>query len=59
MEHNAELKEFLRTRRARLNVDDMQIGGTGGVRRMPGLRREEVAQLAGVTYRLRTPQMLA
>ncbi|TQM32940.1 helix-turn-helix transcriptional regulator [Nocardia bhagyanarayanae] len=49
MEHNAELKEFLRTRRARLNVDDMQIGGTGGVRRVPGLRREEVAQLAGVS----------
>ncbi|RDI48558.1 helix-turn-helix domain-containing protein [Nocardia mexicana] len=49
MEHNAELKEFLRTRRARLNVDDVQIGGTGGVRRVPGLRREEVAQLAGVS----------
>ncbi|MFE6925852.1 helix-turn-helix transcriptional regulator [Nocardia sp. NPDC057663] len=49
MEHNAELKEFLRTRRARLNVDDMQIGGTAGVRRVPGLRREEVAQLAGVS----------
>ncbi|WP_280266356.1 helix-turn-helix transcriptional regulator [Nocardia wallacei] len=49
MEHNAELKEFLRTRRARLNVEDMQIGGTGGVRRVPGLRREEVAQLAGVS----------
>ncbi|GAB2634119.1 helix-turn-helix transcriptional regulator [Nocardia goodfellowii] len=49
MEHNAELKEFLRSRRARLNIDDMRIGGTGGVRRVPGLRREEVAQLAGVS----------
>lgn len=49
MEHNAELKEFLRTRRARLSVDDVEIGGTSGVRRVPGLRREEVAQLAGVS----------
>jgi transcriptional regulator with XRE-family HTH domain len=49
MDHNAELKEFLRTRRARLRVDDVDIGGTGRVRRVPGLRREEVAQLAGVS----------
>lgn len=49
MEHNAELKEFLRTRRARLNVEDVQVGGTGGVRRVPGLRREEVARLAEVS----------
>lgn len=49
MDHNAELKEFLRTRRARLRVDDVEIGGTGGVRRVPGLRREEVAMLAGVS----------
>lgn len=49
MDHNAELKEFLRTRRARLRVEDVEIGGTGRVRRVPGLRREEVAQLAGVS----------
>jgi transcriptional regulator with XRE-family HTH domain len=49
MDHNAELKEFLRTRRARLSVDDVEVGGTGGVRRVPGLRREEVARLAGVS----------
>jgi transcriptional regulator with XRE-family HTH domain len=49
MDHNAELKEFLRTRRARLSVDDVELGGTGGVRRVPGLRREEVARLAGVS----------
>lgn len=49
MDHNAELKEFLRTRRARLRVDDVEIGGTSRVRRVPGLRREEVAQLAGVS----------
>ncbi|AMO63776.1 putative transcriptional regulator [Mycolicibacterium phlei] len=49
MDHNAELKEFLRTRRARLRVDDVELGGSGRVRRVPGLRREEVAQLAGVS----------
>jgi transcriptional regulator with XRE-family HTH domain len=49
MDHNAELRDFLRTRRARLSVDDVEIGGTGRVRRVPGLRREEVAQLAGVS----------
>jgi transcriptional regulator with XRE-family HTH domain len=49
MDHNAELREFLRTRRARLSVDDVEIGGTGRTRRVPGLRREEVAQLAGVS----------
>lgn len=26
MDHNAELKEFLRTRRARLSVNDGEIG---------------------------------
>ncbi|MFG1934348.1 helix-turn-helix transcriptional regulator [Mycobacterium sp. NPDC048908] len=49
MEHNAELGEFLRSRRARLSVEDVAIGGTGRTRRVPGLRREEVAQLAGVS----------
>ncbi|MFI5506596.1 helix-turn-helix transcriptional regulator [Mycobacterium sp. NPDC051804] len=49
MEHNAELRDFLRTRRARLSVDDVDIGGTGRTRRVPGLRREEVAALAGVS----------
>src|ERR1700722_2333662 len=42
-----ELGEFLKTRRARLSPED--FGMPGGLRRRtPGLRREEVAQLAGV-----------
>nr|WP_208406462.1 helix-turn-helix transcriptional regulator [Amycolatopsis granulosa] len=49
VDHNVELKEFLRSRRARLGVDDVELGGTSGVRRVPGLRREEVARLAGVS----------
>nr|WP_198659191.1 helix-turn-helix transcriptional regulator [Nocardiopsis sp. FIRDI 009] len=42
-----ELKDFLRTRRARLTPEDVGLP-PGGRRRTPGLRREEVAVLAGV-----------
>jgi transcriptional regulator with XRE-family HTH domain len=42
-----ELSSFLKTRRARISPE--QVGFTEGIRRRtPGLRREEVAQLAGV-----------
>jgi transcriptional regulator with XRE-family HTH domain len=43
----AELAHFLRTRREALRPEDVGLPG-GGRRRTPGLRREEVAQLAGV-----------
>ena len=43
----AELADFLRSRRAALQPADVGLSG-GGRRRTPGLRREEVAQLAGV-----------
>jgi transcriptional regulator with XRE-family HTH domain len=42
-----ELADFLRNRRATIQPDDVGLP-TGGRRRTPGLRREEVAQLAGV-----------
>jgi transcriptional regulator with XRE-family HTH domain len=45
---NPELGTFLRTRRARLEPGDVGLPGTGR-RRVPGLRREELAQLAGVS----------
>lgn len=45
---NPELREFLRTRRARVRPEDVGIE-TDGRRRVPGLRREEVALLAGVS----------
>ncbi|MFJ7996549.1 helix-turn-helix transcriptional regulator [Streptomyces sp. NPDC096310] len=45
----AELSEFLRTRRARLKPEDVGIPSHGRHRRVPGLRREELAQLAGVS----------
>ncbi|MFJ2738524.1 helix-turn-helix transcriptional regulator [Streptomyces sp. NPDC087440] len=43
----SEIREFLRSRRARLSPEDLGMPGGGG-RRTPGLRREEVAVLAGV-----------
>lgn len=42
-----ELKQFLRTRRERLRPEDVGIA-PGARRRTPGLRREEVAMLAGI-----------
>jgi transcriptional regulator with XRE-family HTH domain len=42
-----ELADFLRQRRATIQPDDVGLPA-GGRRRTPGLRREEVAQLAGV-----------
>jgi transcriptional regulator with XRE-family HTH domain len=44
-----ELSEFLRTRRARLRPADVGLPEYGRRRRVPGLRREELAQLAGVS----------
>jgi transcriptional regulator with XRE-family HTH domain len=43
----AELADFLRNRREAIKPEDVGLPG-GGRRRTPGLRREEVAQLAGV-----------
>ncbi|MFF2199316.1 helix-turn-helix domain-containing protein [Streptomyces sp. NPDC058145] len=45
----AELSEFLRSRRARLKPEDVGLPDFGRRRRVPGLRREELAQLAGVS----------
>ncbi|REE96425.1 helix-turn-helix transcriptional regulator [Thermomonospora umbrina] len=43
----AQLRDFLRTRRARIAPGEVGMA-TAGRRRTPGLRREEVAALAGV-----------
>ncbi|MFH5877395.1 helix-turn-helix domain-containing protein [Arthrobacter sp. NA-172] len=48
MDQRTEVNEFLRTRRDRIMPDQAGIIG-GGRRRVPGLRREEVAMLAGVS----------
>jgi transcriptional regulator with XRE-family HTH domain len=46
---NAELREFLRSRRARVTPEQAGLAPQPGTRRVPGLRREEVASLAGVS----------
>ncbi|MFE0360394.1 helix-turn-helix transcriptional regulator [Streptomyces griseoaurantiacus] len=45
--NRTELRDFLRSRRARVSPEDVGIPATVR-RRTPGLRREEVAQLAGI-----------
>jgi transcriptional regulator with XRE-family HTH domain len=57
MDTSAELSDFLRTRRARLSPEEVGLISYGS-RRVPGLRREELAQLAGVspTYYTRLEQ---
>ena len=49
MDRRSELREFLATRRARITPDQAGLTWYGENRRVPGLRREEVALLAGVS----------
>ncbi|WP_031464453.1 helix-turn-helix transcriptional regulator [Sciscionella sediminilitoris] len=44
-----ELAAFLRTRRERLDPRDLGLPSRNRTRRTPGLRREEVAELAGIS----------
>ncbi|MBB5857615.1 helix-turn-helix transcriptional regulator [Amycolatopsis umgeniensis] len=44
-----EIKDFLRSRRARITPERAGLPAYGGNRRVKGLRREEVALLAGVS----------
>src|SRR5699024_5584070 len=46
---STELGVFLRSRRARLAPEEAGLTRGDGVRRTPGLRREEVAALAGIS----------
>ncbi|WP_229874494.1 helix-turn-helix domain-containing protein [Amycolatopsis deserti] len=46
---SSELAEFLRTCRSRISPEELGLGGESARRRVPGLRREELAQLAGVS----------
>ena len=49
MDNRAEIREFLVTRRAKITPVQAGLQPGGGHRRVPGLRREEVAVLAGVS----------
>ncbi|MET9070581.1 helix-turn-helix transcriptional regulator [Streptomyces sp. NPDC004232] len=46
---SSELGNFLRARRARVSPADVGLPQGAGLRRTPGLRREELATLAGVS----------
>jgi transcriptional regulator with XRE-family HTH domain len=50
VDNRAEIREFLASRRAKVTPEQAGLGGLhSGHRRVPGLRREEVALLAGVS----------
>ena len=49
MDNRSEVRDFLTTRRARLTPQQAGLPQYGGHRRVPGLRREEVALLAGLS----------
>ena len=48
MDNRSEIREFLTSRRARISPQQAGLASSGR-RRVPGLRRAEVAQLAGVS----------
>jgi transcriptional regulator with XRE-family HTH domain len=49
VDNRSDIREFLATRRAKLSPEQAGLPAGGGRRRVPGLRREEVAVLAGVS----------
>ena len=49
MDHRSEIRDFLTTRRARITPEQAGLPSYGTSRRVPGLRREEAAMLAGVS----------
>ncbi|MEU5710011.1 MULTISPECIES: helix-turn-helix transcriptional regulator, partial [Streptomyces] len=49
MDRSSEIAAFLRTRRARVSPESAGLPADGRTRRVPGLRREEAARLAGVS----------
>ena len=49
VDRKQEIREFLISRRAKISPERAGIPSYGELRRVPGLRREEVAQLAGVS----------
>jgi transcriptional regulator with XRE-family HTH domain len=49
MDNKTEVRDFLATRRARITPEQAGLPVFGGNRRVKGLRREEVAMLAGVS----------
>lgn len=61
MDRLANVQQFLTSRRAELKPSDVGLPDYGGRRRVPGLRREEVALIAGISneYYIRIERGLA
>ena len=49
VDHRQDVRDFLVSRRARVSPEQAGLPSYGGTRRVPGLRREEVAMLAGLS----------
>jgi transcriptional regulator with XRE-family HTH domain len=49
MDNRREVRDFLVSRRGKVTPEQVGLAATGGTRRVTGLRRSEVAQLAGVS----------
>jgi transcriptional regulator with XRE-family HTH domain len=49
VDHRKDVQDFLVSRRARISPEQAGLPSYGGNRRVPGLRREEVAMLAGLS----------
>jgi transcriptional regulator with XRE-family HTH domain len=49
VDNRSEVRQFLATRRAKITPEQAGLPFYGGNRRVPGLRREEVAMMAGVS----------
>jgi transcriptional regulator with XRE-family HTH domain len=49
VDNRSEVRDFLASRRAKITPERAGLPMFGGHRRVPGLRREEVALLAGVS----------
>jgi transcriptional regulator with XRE-family HTH domain len=49
VDNRSEVKAFLRSRRAKITPEQAGLATHGGARRVPGLRRSEVADLAAVS----------
>jgi Helix-turn-helix domain len=49
VDHRQDVQDFLASRRARVSPEQVGLPSYGGKRRVPGLRREEVAMLAGLS----------
>ncbi len=49
MDRASEIRDFLTSRRARITPEQAGVPTFAGIRRVPGLRREEVAHAAGIS----------